>query len=183
MKYRGFSLEELRESFTYDPVRGIFRSTKTGKVIGSYGSGTSLYLCKRRGHVSVQLRAAPLAWFLYYETVPDGEVWFKDYNVLNLRIDNLFVAKKGSRRTYRQPEVVPLEATSDPNILYNPLRQYYIVKRGKKSASYIAKDFEEAKFIRNEWENDKTIQRWDFFHKNMPYYEGNNYFSAKDALK
>jgi hypothetical protein len=135
-------------------------------------------LCKRRGHIAVQLRAAPLAWFMYYESLPVGEVWFKDGDVLNLRITNLFVVKKGSGRTYRVAESVPLKVTSDPAILYNPLRDYYIVKRGKKFSSYIARDFEEAKFIINEWKNDNSIQRWDFFHKKMPYYENNNYFIA-----
>lgn len=180
MKYRSFSLEELRESFTYDPVRGIFRSCKSGRTVGSYNSGTSLYLSKRKGDLVVQLRAAPLAWFLYYETLPEGEVWFKDGNVLSLRINNLYLMKKGQSRLAREPGRVPLEKTDNKYILYNPLRNYFIVCRGKKSPSYMADTFEEAIYVRELWENRPKVKIWDTFHKKMLYYDKNNYIYMKN---
>jgi hypothetical protein len=182
MKYRGFSIEELTESFLYDPVEGVVRSKRTNKILGSYSDFTTLYLSKRRGHSVVQLRAAPLVWFMHYKSLPEGEIWFRDSNVLNLKISNLYVVGRGFRKTYRVSDSVPLEKTDDEAILYNPLRKYYIVKRGKKFASYMARTLEEAKFIRNEWKTDNSIQRWDFFHKKMPYYENNNYLYAKSLV-
>jgi hypothetical protein len=176
-----FTLKELEESFRYDPDTGTFYSRLSGKKVGSYSIG-SIYLSKRLGNKVIQIRAAQLGWLLETKSFPDGPVLFKDGDCLNLRFSNLLVAKKGQRLFEKRPSI-PLEESGENGILYNPLYKQWIVRRGKKLPPYTALSLEEAIFIRDEWLRNKKISRWDYFHRNMPYYEGNNYFSAKNFNK
>jgi hypothetical protein len=173
-----FTLKELEDSFRYDPDTGTFYSRLSGKKVGSYSIG-SIYLSKRLGNKVVQIRAAQLGWLLQTKKFPDGDVRFTDGDCLNLRFSNLFVAQKG-QRTFEKRSVVPLEESGEPGILFNPLYKYWIVRRGKKLPPYTALSLQEAVDIRDEWLSNKKISRWDFFHRNMPYYENNNYFSLRN---
>lgn len=162
---QGCTLKELEDSYKYDSVTGTITNKITNKKIGYYTT-KGVFVAKRVGDRTVALRAGLLVYFLHYKILPDGVVRFKDEDPTNLKITNLFVAQKGRERSERPEELKQPSWINTPErrISFNPFKNLWSVKRGKKDAVYWARSLEEAISIRNEWESDKTIQKRDFYH-------------------
>lgn len=166
-KYRGFSYRELDKKFSYDPVKGIFHSKKTGKLLDSTKGG-KMYLGIRIGDEVFALQPARVAYILSkkYFLKPDEVIKFKDGDCLNHVLSNLLVVKKVekalSARDIERPKAIPTDTDGISRIM--PMG-YYAVRRGPKQSVYRTDSYDEAVAIRKEWEQDKTIHRWD---KTMP---------------
>jgi hypothetical protein len=95
--------------------------------------------------------------------VPLGKgdkIIYLDGDFTNLKPDNLkltkFVAPK--EREFRKP-LVPVA----DRIFYNPTEGYYILRRNRNQACYRSFDLKEVISVRNEWQLDNSIHRWDKF--------------------
>jgi hypothetical protein len=170
-----FSLRELTDTFRYDPDMGKLYSNLTGKSVGFY-SNESFLVSKRTGHKITQLRAGQLCWFLHYKELPKGDVWYRDEDCTNIKINNLLVVKRGTKHfvssTSNKIARRSWVNTSNDRILYNELRNLWCVQRGKKDAVYWSRSLEEALFVRDEYLADKTIQRRDFYHNRYTLQKG-----------
>jgi hypothetical protein len=160
----GYTLKELTDTYRYDPEEGKLYSVVTGKSVG-YTTHRGYFVSKRTVHKVTSLRMGPLCWFLYYKELPEQDVKYKDGNIFNLRIDNLFVAQRGTvrdRANNRSNTCYWIETIED-RILYSEFRNLWCVRRGKKDSVYWAKSLEEAIFVRNEYLSGKNPQRRDFY--------------------
>ena len=161
--YLGMSREDLESSFIYNKEDGIVLSRKTGLEVGSdYPSG--LVVKKRHKGKVVSLSLGKMCYFMLHDVkLTDSDmILYKDGDKYNLRPDNLELSNCPTPRLADERECV---VEVDRRIFYNPNTSEFVVRRGKKQAIYRCFTLKEAILIRNEWESDKTIHRWDIFSR------------------
>lgn len=151
--------EDLESSFIYDKLMGTVLSRKTGKPVGSiYPSG--LVVKKRRDDKIVSLSLGKMCYFLHtgVQMVDTDMICYLDGDFHNLKPDNLELRKYiPPKETVKRLPIVVV----DRNIIYNPNNGEFVVRRSPYQAVYRADTLEEARLVRNEWESDKTIHKWD----------------------
>ena len=159
LTYLNLTLTELDDYFNYDREEGKVYLRRSGKEVTSMNDG-SLVSKMRLGDKIITVSIGKLCYFLTHQLpLKKGDrVAYKDGNFKNLRPDNLFLTKGLERGVVQKKEEV---FQVDRRIFYNPNHNYYVVRRGKNQAIYRTSSLEEAVSIRNEWESDKTIHRWD----------------------
>lgn len=161
VSYLGFSYDELNSSFIYDREEGKIRSATTGKEVGSV-TPSGLVIKKRMGDKVINLSAGKLCYFLLTgKSLSSVEkIKYLDGDNMNFKPDNLVVVRhiKGVYEEDTTPVVVE---TAYKGIFYHRDKAMFIVRRGNKQAIYRTFNLKEAISIRNEWEKDKSIHRWD----------------------
>lgn len=155
--YNGFTVDQLIQTFIYDPATGSFSYRENNKpIVNNYisirnpkGKKVTLYLSR----VAVAIMTNSILSDLFVVKVKDG-------NPLNLSYNNLVVVSaKDSNKPLSKHGVTKTERDG---VFYSESQQYFVVRRGKKQAIYRTTSFEEAVAVREEWEKDKSIHRWDF---------------------
>lgn len=162
--YLGLTKEQWEDIYKYDATEGKVYSVNSGVLVGSPTS-TGLIVKKRLENKVVTVYLGKLCYFLIHGKIPDRRFFirYKDNDIHNLKPDNLVVTNEkqhGNEFYYAgRQEVVPV----DRFIVYNPNSNQYIVRRGTNQAIYRTFSLEEAISIRNEWESDNSIHKWDSF--------------------
>lgn len=158
--YLGMSREDLESLFIYDREKGLILSKKTGKVVGTeYPHG--IVIKKRWEGKVLSLSAGKMCYFLLHDVqLSDSDmIRFKDKDYFNLRPENLELCKCANPRQVEE-RLDFIEV--DRRIYFNPNNSLFVVRRGVNQAVYRCFSLKEAVSIRNEWESDKTVHRWDF---------------------
>lgn len=160
--YQGMTREDLMKRFTYDPMRGIFYSRKSGDMITATKRGRPV-ISVRSGDNVITLSPAKVAYMIIEDrSLLKGEmIKFIDGDYDNLRFNNLSIIKT-NENSPGKPSIdfwsTPTE--TDGVRLLHPTK-VFVVMRGSKQAVYRTKDYEQAVKIRKEWETNRNIHRWD----------------------
>ena len=151
----GMTREQIDDLMIYDRSRGMILDRHTGKRV-TLRDSSGLVFKKRIGDKVRTIRLGKLCYFLIHDTelTETDRVVYVDGDMTNLKPDNLELQRYSERES-----VVEV----DRFIFFNPNNSLFVVRRGKKQAVYRTYDMNEAILIRNEWESDKTIHRWDRF--------------------
>ena len=160
--YNGFSKLDLEKKFIYDPVGGSFFSRKTGNPITSTREGR-LVLVVRDNDRIVSLSAAKVALMLVDERVlhTDETIRFVDGNPLNVSYKNIAIVPKSKTVKTREVDAPKAIATEKEGVYRMEPIGFFVVRRGSTQAVYRPYSYKEAVEVREEWEKDKTIHRWD----------------------
>ena len=154
--YQGFTIEDIKSSFDYEPVCGKFINKKTGALIYDYR------VCVRNpeGKVVTLTLSRVAVWLVDGKLVPEGDVVkFKDTNHYNLAYDNLVVVPAGEAN--KPTDNGKFVETATKGVFYNQETRVFVVRRGAKQAIYRTLDYKVAVAIRKEWELNKSVHRWD----------------------
>ncbi len=157
--YLNLTREEIEESFKYDREKGKVYSRLTDQEVG-YMTVSGLVIKKRIGHKVLNLSAGKMCYFLEHDVVFDkyDKICYKDGDCTNLKPDNLCVVRHIANQ---QPDTLEPYVEIDRRIFYDPNKTRYVVRRGPTQAVYRTFDLKEAISIRNEWESDNSIHKWD----------------------
>ena len=155
-RYMGFTRDELSAYLDYNPVSGRFIRKRDNHRLTDYR-----YDCRNPQGKRISLYLNRVAIFLVDGRVvkPDELVRFKDSNEYNLAYDNLVVVKKSEDN--KITDEYKFVETATKGVFFNQTTGVYVVRRGPQQAIYRTDSYKEAISIRKEWEQDKTIHRWD----------------------
>lgn len=162
--YLGLTKEQWEQIYRYDTTEGKVYSVDTGVLVGKE-TPTGLVVKRRMEHTVKSVSLGRLCYFLIHNEDLDIRylIKYSDGDIHNLKPDNLVVTKDKVRvNEYYyagRQKVVPV----DRFIVYNPNSNQYIVRRGVNQAIYRSYSLNEAISIRNEWESDNSIHKWDSF--------------------
>jgi hypothetical protein len=158
--YLGLSLNDLNDLFFYDSREKVVKLRRTGKSIGT-DSGNGLIYKMRVENKVLSISLGKLTHILYHQSILDkyDKIKYKDGDYTNLDPDNLVVVRKVLHSS-REDRVDPMIFV-DRRIFYNSNSGQYVVRRGSKQAIYRTFSKDEAISIRNEWESDNSIHKWD----------------------
>jgi hypothetical protein len=147
MKLTVIPIEELRHVLGYNPLTGkLWWKQGVSNVVNGKGAGTP----HRRGYINIRFRyrvysAHRIAWALYHNEQPDGEIDHIDGNTGNNCIANLRVV---TRRVNMQNAALPKTNTSGVmGVSWHKLRRRWradIRVRGKQHWLGFFDDKEEA---------------------------------------
>lgn len=154
--YQGFTIEDIRSSFDYEPVCGKFINKKTGNLIYDF----KINIRNPAGKTVTLMLPRVAVWLVDGKLVPEGYVVkFKDTNHYNLSYDNLVVVTAGeANKPVGDSKFVE---TATQGVFYNQETRVFVVRRGAKQAIYRTLDYKVAVAIRKEWELNKSVHRWD----------------------
>jgi len=156
--YQGYTVDELKTKFDYDPHSGRFTNKVTGNYI--YDFKTSIRTGDKSKKPTTLSLARVAVAFVEGEFLDDDfVVKNKDDNRFNLAYDNLVVV----HRTELNLPLVSSNVveTATEGVFYNHATSTYIVRRGPVQAVYRSPSYMEAVAIRKEWEEDNEIHKWD----------------------
>lgn len=161
MTYKGYTIEQMKSIFQYDPDTGVFKSKKTGKELVNRDftyrdEKTKAVTCFRLSKVAVMFNTDD-----YMEE--EDRVSFKDGDPYNLKASNLVVVplKVIYQNKTNNPTNVYLE-TEYEHIFVGSLNKMYVVRRGVDQAIYRTYNKDEAVAVMNRWlESGKTKHEWD----------------------
>lgn len=161
--YLGMTKHELNDIFIYDKDNGKVYSRLTNVPVGTMTT-SGLVFKRRIKNKVISISLGKMCYFLNTEEELDRYdlIEYVDGNYDNLRPDNLKVVRKVMSREYsylNRHKVVPV----DRFIVFNPNTNQYVVRRGVNQAIYRCFDLNEAISIRNEWELDNSVHKWDSF--------------------
>lgn len=161
LTYLNLTLTELDDYFNYDRDRGKVYLRRSGKLITT-SNKSGLVAGIRVGDKVTKLSVGKMCYFMIHQTpIGNGDkIIYLDGQYTNLRPNNL------ERVKYVAPEdFIPRPAVVevDRRIFFSPAEGYYILRRNSDQASYCSFDLKEVISVRDEWEKDKTIHRWDKF--------------------
>lgn len=157
--YLGMTLEELDKSFFYDRDNGKIYSRFSKQEVGSV-TDSGLVIKKRVGHKVINLSVGKMCYFMIHGVCLDkyDKIYYLDGDYTNLKPDNLSVVRYVPNRN---PSELEPYVEVDRRIFYDPNKTRYVVRRGSTQAVYRTFDLKEAVSIRNEWEIDNSIHKWD----------------------
>lgn len=155
--YQGYTVDELKTKFDYDPHSGRFTNKVTGNYIYDFKLPTRHKDTKNP--TSFMLSRIALAFVEGEFLDDDFVVKYKDDNRYNLAYDNLVVVHMSEvNKPITSLNVV---GTATEGVFYNQATSTYIVRRGPLQAVYRSPSYMEAVAIRKEWEEDNEIHKWD----------------------
>ena len=154
--YQGFTIEDIRSSFDYEPICGKFINKKTGNLIYDF----KINIRNPTGKTVTLMLPRVAVWLVDGKLVPEGYVVkFKDTNHYNLSYDNLVVVPIGEHN--KTSDKGKFVETATQGVFYNQETRVFVVRRGAKQAIYRTLDYKVAVAIRKEWELNKSVHRWD----------------------
>jgi hypothetical protein len=112
-KHNPLTFEQINEAIAYDPLTGIFtwkkapsRRYKVGDEIGqpkSVRKSTGEVAQYRYiGFMGYQMTAARVAWLLTHKVWPEGNVYAKNDDTLDLRLENLALAAFTTQKSIKE---------------------------------------------------------------------------------
>ena len=154
--YHGFTIEDIKASFDYNPVCGKFINKRTGNLIYDF----KINIRNPDGKTVTLMLPRVAVWLVDGRLVAEGYVVkFKDTNHYNLAYDNLVVVPAGEAN--KPTDNSKFVETATKGVFYNQETRVFVVRRGAKQAIYRTLDYKVAVAIRKEWELDKSVHRWD----------------------
>jgi len=154
--YHGFTIEDIKASFDYNPVCGKFINKRTGNLVYDF----KVNIRNPDGKTVTLMLPRVAVWLVDGRLVAEGYVVkFKDTNHYNLAYDNLVVVPAGEAN--KPTDNSKFVETATKGVFYNQETRVFVVRRGAKQAIYRTLDYKVAVAIRKEWELDKTVHRWD----------------------
>lgn len=171
INYLGYTQKDLVDRFIYNPLSGEFSNRKTKKLITSTKDGR-VVISVRSGSKILSLSGARIALMIMDNRAltDDETIKFIDGNSLNTCYNNIAVISKIDQVT-KEPsfeyKAHPTEVDGVFKLICSkdgrPINHlsYYVVRRGSKQSVYRTKFFDEAKAIKEEWDKDHSIHRWD----------------------
>ena len=154
--YHGFTIEDIKASFDYNPVCGKFINKRTGNLVYDF----KINIRNPDGKTVTLMLPRVAVWLVDGRLVAEGYVVkFKDTNHYNLAYDNLVVVPAGE--VNKPTDNSKFVETATKGVFYNQETRVFVVRRGAKQAIYRTLDYKVAVAIRKEWELDKTVHRWD----------------------
>lgn len=160
--YQGFTREELKERFVYNPKTGEFMNRRKMTVINATNKGR-LVLPVRSGDKVINLSRAKVALLIMEDReLAKGEnIKYIDGDNNNNAYSNISVVKSEEHANHDNAITYSAVATPCKGVYQVLPTGYYVARRGHIQAVYRTYDYEEAVAIRKEWEKDKTIHKWD----------------------
>lgn len=163
MTYKGYTIDELKSVFDYNPDTGVFTSRVSDKVL----EGRVYSHRHPKTKKSSKLYLARVAVMLFKgEYLEDGDrVLFLDGDPYNNKISNLSVVpfKEIYQHRANNPVNEYIE-TDEPYVFVGTLNREFVVRRTNKQAVYRTYSKEEAVGVRDRWlESGKTLHEWDKF--------------------
>ena len=154
--YLGFTIEDIKSSFDYDPDSGRFTNKRTGSLIYDF----KINIRNPEGRSVTLMLPRVAVWLVDGKLVAEGYVVkFKDTNHYNLTYDNLVVVPAGEAN--KPTDNSKFVETATQGIFYNQETRVFVVRRGPKQAIYRTFDYKVAVAVRKEWELNKSVHRWD----------------------
>ncbi len=154
--YHGFTIEDIKASFDYNPVCGKFINKRTGNLVYDF----KINIRNPDGKTVTLMLPRVAVWLVDGRLVAEGYVVkFKDTNHYNLAYDNLVVVPAGEAN--KPTDSSKFVETATKGVFYNQETRVFVVRRGAKQAIYRTLDYKVAVAIRKEWELDKSVHRWD----------------------
>lgn len=159
LHYHGYTVDELKDKFDYEPRSGRFTNKMTGNYIYDFKvsirSGD-----KSKKSTTLSLSRVAVAFMEGEFLSEDFVVKYKDDNRYNLTYDNLVVVHKTELNLPVTSSNVVETATE--GVFYNHVTSMFIVRRGTLDAIYRTPNYKEAVAVRKEWEENDEIHKWDF---------------------
>jgi hypothetical protein len=160
--YLSLNKQEWEDIYYYNKEEGKVYNRVSDTVVGSI-TPSGLVVKRRIDNKVISVSLGRLCYFLINGVALDHRYFVKYYDkdIHNLKPDNLYVTKdkehSGEYSYAGRQEVVPV----DRNIIYNPNSNMFVVRRLTNQSIYRCSSLEEAISIRNEWELDNSIHKWD----------------------
>lgn len=163
--YQGYTRDELKKKFFYDPAYGLFINNKTCKPMNSTKDGRLVIVSRVNGKL-MTLSAARVALIIVDDRFlsSDEIIKFKDGDPQNLSYDNILVVRKDESLSEVRPEAPKAVATEEDRIFKITPKNYFVVRRGPTQAVYSTYSMKEAIEVRDEWLKDNKIHKWDHLY-------------------
>lgn len=161
LTYLNLTLSDLEDYFKYERDTGRVYLRRSGKLVtscNSYGLVSGI----RQGDKIIKLSMGKMCYFMIHQVSVDSsdKIIYLDKDYTNLKPNNLELVKyvAPEEPVFRLPVV-----EVDRRIFYSPTEGYYILRRNRNQASYCSYDLKEVISVRDEWELDNSIHKWDKF--------------------
>ncbi len=164
-QYKGFTIEEIKEKFEYNPQDGELYwkhpHKRAGQVAGSKieANGGYVYITLGRNGGQVGLLGHRIVWAFIHGEFPPEELFIDHINgdTGDNRPENLrLTTARGNSKNKVARKVKVNERyvlTSTPGIKFDKQTMQYVVSRGDLPEERTF-DFDDAKYLRWDWEYD-----------------------------
>jgi hypothetical protein len=158
--YVGYTLDQIKNIFYYDPDTGKFTSKVSGKEIVDKSftyrnPKTGKVVCFNLSRVAMMLMTDD---YLH----PSDKVLCKDGDRYNLAYSNLSVVDHKGTYPKRNTDKNCYLETDEEHIFYGTLSRLFVVRRGPEQAVYRTYSKQKAVEVRDRWlESGMILHEWD----------------------